>query len=93
MYSDYRVSDRELQQSYPPPSYSISTPSYGGMGGMDSHGYGQDRIYNYRPAIPPSPEEVSEQLLDKLEQAGRVPSKEKFRRMACNVSNSYSLEL
>jgi hypothetical protein len=39
-----------------------------------------------RPVIPQSAEEVSEVILDKLEQAGRVPSKEKFRRMACNVS-------
>lgn len=33
-------------------------------------------------------EETTDDILDKLEQAGRVPSKEKFRRMACNVSNS-----
>lgn len=26
-------------------------------------------------------------ILDKLEQSGRVPSKDKFRRMACNVSD------
>jgi hypothetical protein len=45
-----------------------------------------EKIYNYRPPIPQSAEEVSDQILDKLEQAGRVPSKEKFRRMACNVS-------
>lgn len=31
-------------------------------------------------------DEPSDDILDKLEQAGRVPSKEKFRRMACNVS-------
>lgn len=28
-----------------------------------------------------------ESLLDRLEKAGRVPSKEKFRRMVCNVSD------
>jgi hypothetical protein len=39
----------------------------------------------HRPVIPQSAEEASEVILDKLEQAGRVPSKEKFRRMACNV--------
>jgi hypothetical protein len=27
-----------------------------------------------------------EEILEKLEQAGRVPSKDKFRRMVCNVS-------
>ncbi len=36
----------------------------------------------------PDPEEVSNEILEKLEQAGRVPSKDKFRRMACNVSRS-----
>jgi hypothetical protein len=45
----------------------------------------KEKVYAYRPPIPQSAEEVSEVLLDKLEQAGRVPSKEKFRRMACNV--------
>lgn len=34
----------------------------------------------------PDPEELSNDILEKLEQAGRVPSKDKFRRMACNVS-------
>jgi hypothetical protein len=43
-------------------------------------------IYDSRPIIPQSSEDVSDEILDKLEQAGRVPSKEKFRRMACNVS-------
>jgi hypothetical protein len=44
-----------------------------------------EHIYSTRPTLPPTAEEISSQLLDKLEQAGRVPSKEKFRRMACNV--------
>ena len=55
---------------------------------MDDESLGpesRERVYAFRPAIPQSAEEASEVLLDKLEQAGRVPSKEKFRRMACNV--------
>lgn len=64
-----------------PPLGSQSFDSYVQFDGS------MEKIYTYRPAIPQSVEEVGEQLLDKLEQAGRVPSKEKFRRMACNVSN------
>lgn len=49
-----------------------------------------DRIFESRPFIPSSTsEESSEEILEKLEQAGRVPSKEKFRRMACNVSHLF----
>ena len=33
----------------------------------------------------------TEQLLSKMEQSGRVPSKEKFRTMACNVTAPVSL--
>jgi hypothetical protein len=44
-----------------------------------------EKAYSYRSNIQSNVEESSEVLLDKLEQAGRVPSKEKFRRMACNV--------
>ena len=37
------------------------------------------------------PSDQGEELLQRLEQSGRVPSKDKFRRMACNVSMlSYS---
>jgi hypothetical protein len=32
------------------------------------------------------PVDQGEELLDRLEQTGRVPSKDKFRRMACMVS-------
>lgn len=51
-----------------------------------------ERIFASRPMLPQpvataTSEEISDSLLDKLEQAGRVPSKEKFRRMACNVRN------
>lgn len=45
-----------------------------------------EKVFAFRPSIPPTPEEASDLLLEKLEQAGRVPSKDKFRRMACNVS-------
>lgn len=31
------------------------------------------------------PTDQGEELLNRLEQTGRVPSKDKFRRMACNV--------
>jgi hypothetical protein len=43
----------------------------------------------YNQVYAPDPEEVQDEILDKLEQSGRVPSKEKFRRMACMVSLSY----
>lgn len=59
-----------------PPSIS-QTPS------MDSQTV--EKIYAFRPSIPATPEEASDMILEKLEQAGRVPSKDKFRRMACNV--------
>lgn len=47
---------------------------------VDGHQQKQYSVY------APDPEELSNDILEKLEQAGRVPSKEKFRRMACNVS-------
>lgn len=47
-----------------------------------------EKVYAFRPSIPPTPEEASDMILEKLEQAGRVPSKDKFRRMACNVSRA-----
>lgn len=46
-------------------------------------------IFDARPTLPQTREESSDQILDKLELAGRVPSKEKFRRMACNVSSIF----
>ena len=33
-------------------------------------------------------QEHCDDILDKMEQTGRVPSKDKFRRMACNVSET-----
>lgn len=50
------------------------------------HDSADSPIYDARPTLPQTMEESSDQILDKLELAGRVPSKEKFRRMACNVS-------
>lgn len=88
MYGDRDV----LPASFPPATpFSPATThsSFTTIGG--SYGFETpERIYAYRPAMPPTAEENSEQLLDKLEQAGRVPSKEKFRRMACNVSKLFN---
>lgn len=45
-------------------------------------------VLDSRPSFGMGPtiiEETTDDILDKMEQAGRVPSKEKFRRMACNV--------
>ncbi len=58
---------------------SLSTFSY-------DHGILETRPIMSIPGI--YIEETTDDILDKLEQAGRVPSKEKFRRMACNVSDS-----
>ncbi len=59
----------------------ISLPGLANSSSMDT----VERVYAFRPTIPPTPEEASDMILEKLEQAGRVPSKDKFRRMACNV--------
>eukprot|EP01031_Cornospumella_fuschlensis_P027840 gene27840-33621_t len=72
-----------LDTDIPKTNTSFSTPTTFGLSSQ-SHD-SNERVYAFRPSIPPTPEEASEMLLEKLEQAGRVPSKDKFRRMACNT--------
>lgn len=59
---------------------TLSSSSYDTIGSQNSYGLNLKSncffVHN---------EESTDQILDKLEQAGKVPSKEKFRRMACNV--------
>ena len=59
----------------------------------------QTRQYYRNPPITASdpyammscePVDQGEELLDRLEQTGRVPSKDKFRRMACMVNTTFS---
>jgi hypothetical protein len=75
----YGASYGPYQPSPPPPSF---------------HGY----YGAHHPAIDPYRGRVvesvdqGEELLDRLEQSGRVPSKDKFRRMACMVRELFSDE-
>lgn len=79
MYSIIPPSPEITVQSTTKSTMSSSYDNY------DYEPYG--KIYKQRPTLPVPVDEAGDQLLDKLEQAGRVPSKEKFRRMACNVNN------
>eukprot|EP01032_Pedospumella_encystans_P013942 gene13942-16030_t len=60
------------------PTYAPATP-----GNRDFASFMQAEVApRYRVS---DPSDQSEELLQRLEQSGRVPSKDKFRRMACNT--------
>ncbi len=71
----YRPQSQSMQ---PPPSLTSPYPQQ-----RELFGYGQVEPVPRMRVVEPS--DQGEELLDRLEQTGRVPSKDKFRRMACNV--------
>ena len=60
------------------PTYAPTTPT-----NRDFANFMQAEV---APRYRMSESDQGEELLQRLEQSGRVPSKDKFRRMACNVS-------
>lgn len=48
-------------------------------------------LQQYKPISMQRPPNMGHELLTKLEQAGKVPSREKFRRMCCQVIFPYNL--